>query len=685
MSTGTVAELKATKTKATKRPDIQLLRAFAVTAVVGYHFELPGFSFGFLGVDIFLVVSGYLVGGNLIREMQLSGKIEFKRFFSARIKRLLPAALAVVLFTLALLQITNQLTTREIRHAFWSLLYVQNINLGIEGSSYLDGDLNPSYFVHYWSLSLEEQFYIIAPILLLIIFKSRIGGKVLPILAVVAMASFVFSLMQTLDGEASAHYSILTRAWQFIIGMLVADYLPKKSRGKIFWAIAAVLVLFFIGSVSFFPELAFPAPGALIPSLFAGLFLVAGSSTPFRLPTAPLQKLGVLIGDISYSMYLVHFPLALLFLKWSRDYEGYSIIILGLVTTFFLSFVSKSFFEDPFRFGFSNSGASIRVGIAFVAANFISAFTIYVASNSIFVIESTQDLSKNNPSNGGGRAGETEIEQGHEGVTQRCIGAKSLLDETCSEYLFSSPVRAPQSANEAIPDAKSNGCQIPKNETDKFVTCFYGETNDFKNTIALVGDSHAAQWLPAFDKAGKESATRVKTYLMQSCSFRSSNSETCTEFTNWVHSSLAAPDDEIDRVFISNRISNQVQNNLPRATNAFKEDLLRLNGHTKYVFLIEDTPLGSLDNSDPNLCLIEGQSESCINNRSEVTFENPDEIAVLELGIGVFIETEQLFCREEECYVSIGGLPVYRDDDHITNYYSESTYRFWAEIMGGED
>lgn len=683
MTKGLVSEEKpANKPKTTKRPDIQLLRAFAVIAVVGYHFELPGFTYGFLGVDIFLVVSGYLVGGSLIREIRLSGKIDFKRFFSSRIKRLLPAALAVTLFTVALLQITNQLTTREIRHAFWSLLYVQNINLGIEGSSYLGGDLNPSYFVHYWSLSLEEQFYILAPLLLLIIFRSRLGRRVLAILAVVALASFAFSLMQTLDGEASAYYSILTRAWQFIIGMLIANYLPTKSMSKKLWGLAVVLIWGFVVSITLFPDLAFPSPGALIPSLFAGVFLVAGSATPLRLPFDGLQKLGVLIGDISYSMYLIHFPLALLFLDWSNHNEGSSLIIIGLITTLFLSIVAKSFIEDPFRFEFSNSKMPGTGTLRILFANLLFAAVLIALANSLTAQAAAQQPEEKVKPGGVTEGTEPQEESSMGLAFEDCIGARSLLFDECSEYLYADPVIPPQSANESKSDAYSNGCHLSRIESASYKSCYYGETVDFTKTVALIGDSHATQWLPGLHLAGKSAGVRVKTYLMSGCSLSTSWREGCAGFSSWVHQDVNKFKEEIQAIYISTRISNEgTQDNFESIEEGFSRDLQKLTRTTNEIFLIEDTPLGSVDNSDPNLCLIAQNPMRCSSSKRTRTFPNPYKSAVETTGIGSSINVDALFCVDNRCYSSIGGLPIYRDSHHLTEIYSESSSPFWVEEL----
>jgi peptidoglycan/LPS O-acetylase OafA/YrhL len=185
--------VKSEAPRGRKRQDIQLLRAVSVLAVVGYHFGLAGFDYGFLGVDVFLVISGYLVGGGLLKELKTSGQIEVLRFFTRRIKRLLPASIVVVIATTILLYVTNELTTRDLRHALWSSLYVQNINLSVEDGDYLGKDLLPTYFVHFWSLSLEEQFYVFVPVLLILIARTKLTQRPLLIFSTIGIISLILS------------------------------------------------------------------------------------------------------------------------------------------------------------------------------------------------------------------------------------------------------------------------------------------------------------------------------------------------------------------------------------------------------------------------------------------------------------------------------------------------------------
>lgn len=336
----------------TQRYDIQLLRAFAVIAVVGYHFEISGFELGFLGVDIFLVISGYLVGGMLLREIHKTGRLDLKRFFTRRIKRLLPASLFVVFGTIVFLQVSNQLTVREIWHGIWSSLYVQNLNLSIEGSSYLDQDLPPSFFVHFWLLSVEEQFYVLTPLIILILYSLGIRKNVYFVLALIGVLSFAFSIYLTQVGDASAYYSLASRTWQFLAGMLVAHLVVSRNTARVLWLLAAASTSVFVAGEIFGLETQFPGPGAALPTAVSSLALVAGTGLSLRLPIGLLQSLGVALGNMSYSIYLVHFPISIMFLRCAEEGERLPVIAVGILSTLFLAAISKLFIEDPFRYGY---------------------------------------------------------------------------------------------------------------------------------------------------------------------------------------------------------------------------------------------------------------------------------------------------------------------------------------------
>jgi peptidoglycan/LPS O-acetylase OafA/YrhL len=644
-----------------KRQDIQLLRAVSVIAVVGYHFGLAGFDFGFLGVDVFLVISGYLVGGGLLNELKTSGQIDVRRFFTRRINRLLPASIVVIVLTTLLLYASNALTTRDLRHALWSSLYVQNLNLSFEGGDYLGQDLLPTYFVHFWSLSLEEQFYLFVPIILILIAKTRFTQRPLLIFYAIGVGSLIFSLYQTHIGDASAYFSLSTRAWQFILGMAVANLKLSRTYSLALWVISILGLGVFTALINLNLTILFPAPGAIIPSLITTLALVAGKVSPLKIPISSFQSLGVLLGDLSYSIYLVHFPISII---WSTFPFHLFFVIGGLILTFTLACLLKVFVEDPIRYqGFSRPRFKIT-GVKLLLVNLALALSIIATIQAVGFTSTNQSI------------GSTDITSA---TPEHCLGANAITKDSCEVFISAKPLFAPESANESIPNAYSNGCHIGSSSNPQFKSCDYGTTEGYKTTIALVGDSHATQWLPAFDLAGKASGVRIKTFLMSGCAFGAVIFvDNCKDFSPWVLSSIAEPDNSFSAIYISNRVStSEVQTNSAYLKQSFSQTLESLSTTEAKIFLIGDIPLGSLDDSDPNLCLLTKEPMDCFDLIDEVKWNNPFAEAIQESGVGEHIPLDRLFCMGTKCYKSIGGVPVYRDSHHISVYYSESSVEIW--------
>jgi peptidoglycan/LPS O-acetylase OafA/YrhL len=659
-----------------KRQDIQLLRAVAVLAVVGYHFGLGGFQYGFLGVDIFLVISGYLVGGGLLSEYRTSGRIDVRRFFTHRIKRLLPASIVVVFATTLLLYATNELTTRDLRHALRSSLYVQNINLSFEGGDYLGKDLLPTYFVHFWSLSLEEQFYVFTPIILLLVALTKLKRPLI-IFSAIGIASLALSLYQTSIGDSSAYFSLTTRAWQFILGMVVANLNPSKTYARALWIISILGVGVFTLLINFDLGLLFPAPGAIIPSVITALALVAGKSVPLKIPIAGLQSTGVFIGDLSYSIYLVHFPISLLVASWIGKSENLLFVTGGLILTLAIAFVLKTLVEDPVRFpGFY--GPRFRFGVVKILLS-----NMALALGLVLIIQGFSFAADNQSPDTTYKPAPTAespiATKPPEPTAEYCFGANAMIKDICGAFILTKPVLPPQSANEAVSKAYSNGCHIQFSSRPRFKSCTYGTTKGYKTTIALVGDSHATQWLPAFDVAGKASGVRIKTFLMSECVYGSVLFVTkCKDFAPWVLSSISKPGSGFSAIYISNRVSRpEIKTKSAYLKRSFTKTLESLEKTNIKIFLIGDTPLGTLNHTDPNLCLMKKQPKDCFGLTKDVIWKNPFAEAVLESGVGEYVPVDNLFCIGTKCYKSIGGVPVYRDDDHINVWYSKSTMDIW--------
>src|SRR4051794_2053939 len=302
------------------RADVQGLRGIAVLAVVLYHAGLGFVPGGFVGVDVFFVVSGFLITGLLVREVGTAGRVHFAEFYARRMRRLLPAAALVLLVTAvvsvrALPPLRVHSALLDVRAA---ALYASNYRFAAAGTDYLNADAPPSPVQHYWSLGVEEQFYLIWPALLMVAVvlarrrgRSAMAGGTVALLAVTAI-SFAVSMWLTDADQPWAFFSLPTRAWELSVGGLVA-------LGAAWWrrlpvsvaATAAVAGLGgVLGSVLLIDAGApFPGTVALVPVLSTAAVLVGGSawhrsSSQLLLGAGPLQG----AGRISYTWYLWHWP-----------------------------------------------------------------------------------------------------------------------------------------------------------------------------------------------------------------------------------------------------------------------------------------------------------------------------------------------------------------------------------------
>lgn len=630
--------------------------------VVLYHFQVDGFELGFLGVDVFLVISGYLVGGSLLREVRNHGKLDFGRFITARARRILPAASMTIVLTLAVLMSLNLLTLRDIRQALWSSLYVQNINLQLEGSDYSASDLAQGYFVHFWSLSLEEQFYILCPVFLILSYKL-FRGRVVRVIWVGTLLSLAFSILISFQGDPAAYYSLPSRAWQFGLGILASTANLNRSQAKYFWIASLSALLAMPALLGLFSSLPFPGFGATFPSISAALFLAAGKKMPVKILPRFLEWALVKVGDASYSIYLVHFAISVAVLNNFSAPGNEPQIIGGIVATFVLGFISKKLIEDPFRkprqtWNFGQTASLIGLSLFALPA------ILVVSVNGLIKESDTQNLAL-------------------ESESKDCLGVQSLIIPECRNFLDAPMKINPAVASESLFETYRNKCHNPK-EASEFKTCFYGETEEFSATIALVGDSHATQWLPALDIAGRELGIRVQTYTMGGCAFGYTTRENCERFREWVSESLDQRDQPHDVVMLSAIVhvkDKEDESYFENRRQAFVKSLGFLETLNTKILVIQDNPWGSLDRSDPNLCLLSEEPKVCTNNEDDVVFPSPYEHAVRDTGIGQIIETKSLFCSDSFCRIGAGGIPIYRDFNHVSVQYSQTTSHFWTQKL----
>ncbi|MEV6703587.1 acyltransferase, partial [Streptomyces sp. NPDC051453] len=306
----------ATRSGPAQRPDIQGLRALAVTLVVLGHAGVTRLSGGYVGVDVFFVISGFLITSSLLRELSATDRISIRAFYARRALRLLPASALVVLVTLAgsWLFLSKVRFAEYMSDAFASALYAVNFRLAATGTDYLAEGSPPSPFQHFWSLAVEEQFYLLWPLLLLLGRRLSRRRRALLATPLVALCVVSFGLSVHVTGRSApwAYFGSHTRAWELGAGALVALALLRPPRLPAGVAVAmtwAGLACVIAAALRFDADTPFPGTAAVVPVVGAALVIVGGTSPAWpgarRMLTArPVTWLG----GVSYSWYLWHWP-----------------------------------------------------------------------------------------------------------------------------------------------------------------------------------------------------------------------------------------------------------------------------------------------------------------------------------------------------------------------------------------
>ncbi|OZC83650.1 acyltransferase [Rhodococcus sp. 06-412-2C] len=343
-----------------QRLDIQGLRMVAVLLVIVDHlFGWP--RGGFIGVDVFFVVSGFLITGLLLREYDKTGSISFSGFYRRRIRRIVPIATLVLLVTCAAgtLVFASSRASSITMDALWAFFFASNWRFAIEGTDYFNADAAVSPLQHYWSLSVEEQFYFVWPALMLLmgvlVTRQEWNGNVKRLLSaavmgVVVAASFAWALHDTEANQTWAYFSTFTRVWELGAGALLAigagwiSRVPRSARAPLAWVGLATITA---GAFVISESGAFPAPAAALPVLGAALVIAAGIGGPTPYITPLTNPVSVYVGNISYSLYLWHWPIIVI-LGSIMDVDVYYYVTV-LAATFGLSVASYHFVENPIR------------------------------------------------------------------------------------------------------------------------------------------------------------------------------------------------------------------------------------------------------------------------------------------------------------------------------------------------
>jgi peptidoglycan/LPS O-acetylase OafA/YrhL len=677
------------------RPDIQGLRAVAVSMVVVYHFypsELPG---GFTGVDVFFVISGYLITGHLWRGYARTGKVGLVDFWGRRARRLVPAAALVLTVTWIasrLVEQANQLADTSTQ-ILASALYFQNWRLSSDAVNYLKSDDAATPVQHFWSLSVEEQFYIVWPVLFLlaafatVVFSKRRpdaaraarrarrtrtrGVAVGALTAALVIASLVYSVSETRTNPAAAYFVTTTRMWELGIGGLLAIAPERLTRalarqGWLAWlGLGAVLASAFLINGS----MPFPGAVALLPVLGAAALLASGSSEgrygPWRLTSARLM---VFIGGISYSLYLWHYPVINLYTDWRGKPPGLLTGPLLLALAVLLAWLTKVFVEDKVRlapFVTRHQWRSLSVALAAVVPVTLAA--VYIAGEPA---PFTGTLGPNYP------------------------GAAALTGAVTR--VPAAPVRpTPQAISQPL--YRTAGClvDIPVS-TPK--ACAFGDTANPVLTVALVGDSAAGEWFDALNAIAVQRHWKLVTDLHSSCPWSASlmlNSSNIGNFTacqTWGAAVLHQLITTIrPNVVLTSDYPNMATPSHPvRESQAAVADIgagmarywrqleqagISVTAIRETPDLVEDVPT-CVEKYPSDLAKCDVPVSRAVLRDSPIT-----EAAKLMNGTVGVVDANPLICASKDCAPVVGNILVYSDRHHLTSYYSKSTAPFLTPLL----
>lgn len=674
------------------RPEIQGLRAVAVLLVIAYHLYPDRVTGGYVGVDVFFVLSGYLITSHLLREAQATGGVALGRFWARRIRRLLPASLLVLAVATALtwLYIPTSLWEQTLRQIGASALYVENWALAADAVDYSAAANSPTLVQHYWSLSVEEQFYLLWPLLVLAAVlvarrKARVStaGAVAVALGSVTALSFVYSVVATADDPAHAYFVTPTRAWEFGVGALVALLgHPAWWQGRS----GARLVLGWLGLAAIAgaglmldDDTAFPGWIALVPVLGTAAVVLAGAGTSPMAASVPLSwRPMTFVGDVSYSMYLWHWPLIVV-LPYVTGVDLRTADKAGIfAATVILSWACTRWVEDPVRTSPRLAGAPWR---AFVlgAAGMVAVVGVVGAMQA----DLSRDLRE-------ARAASARAVQEAMANVVPCLGPAALADrEDCGPVWGDGdpPPDVAAAANQNVDlHATFTECMSDLDVVE-VRSCDLGARSGVRRTVAVVGDSHATALLTTFDELGRQRSWRVIGMTRASCPLSDARRtlpdepaeryRLCREGNAQIERRLV-DDPDIDTVFVTAYTSaygweqGAGTDFADPSTDGFRAVWRRLTDAGKQVVVIRDVPAVKDKMSAP-VCLDAHPQDplACAGPRAGVLVPDAQAAAVDGAPSGVrLIDLSDSFCDDDTCHVLVGDVIVYRDFSHLTTEYA---------------
>ncbi len=645
----TSAQVAAPQEAAGFRPDIEGLRAFCVGAVVAFHAfpaMLPG---GFIGVDVFFVISGFLITQLLLREIEATGAIDLWDFWARRIRRILPAATVVLCATAVMALFLSAIDTRLLgRHIIAAALFYYNWRQAGFAVDYLAQDDRDNPLLHYWSLAVEEQFYLVWPLLLAAIawwlrrrashasVISTIGMTV----GILAVLSFAASVYVTTTNAPLAFFSTFTRSWQLLAGAAVAVLAMRKSPRDGFVASGvglACIVVLIASCVLISESVAYPGFAAAAPTLAGALLLYVGAArnawSSALLSAAPLRY----VGRISFSWYLWHWPL-IVFASLAYSEVGMGVALPGsapawaaIAVSFCLAALTYRYVEVPLRFS-PDLKASRKKTYLF------GALLIAIGAGT--------------------------------GLAMKTFGPDAVPIGN-GAFMSRSAIKQDR------PVIYSDRCLLRFADVD-YSSCVYGDESGNK-TVVLFGDSHAGNWFSALNNAAEKLGWRVSVRIKASCRPIEAPQEhgngrdypECDDWRSRVMKELA--DTKPDLVVVSS-----MSNQLPAENEQITFGALAKMAPT---VVMRDTPMLP---ETPGDCLKRtGTPEKCAWNIDGLISRNSypkTEPSQLPAGVSILNLNDRI-CPNGICRAITGGRVLMSDKHHLSDSFSKTLADEFEQLL----
>jgi peptidoglycan/LPS O-acetylase OafA/YrhL len=658
------------------RPDVEGLRGVAIAFALLYHAGhiAPG---GYIGVDIFFVISGFLITGMLVDELRATGTISLTRFYSRRVKRLLP----LVALVLGFVAIGSRFVLPPARQEsvagdiVGAGVYVINWRLVFRSVDYSGMGMQASPVQHFWSLAVEEQFYIVWPALLLLATwwwrrRGRVPGWVLvAVVAAVALASFAYNLHYTNAEAAAAYFSTATRGWELAFGGLLAfaarlTWRPGRWLGSgLAWGGLAALVW---AGAFFNDSTPFPGKAALLPIVATLALILAGSARTASLPIRFLTLSPVRhVGRISYAWYLWHWPVIVFAAALWGDltvWEG----LLAIAVAYIPAVLSHRLVEQPLHYSRTLAAlprATLGLGVALTAISVAAGVGLSTSRPQIPVASASV-----------------------------AVGARALLSGQPMQQSVNALSPPPDKAYGDRGRLRADGCLVPL-KGDRSPPCVYGVPSS-RTTVVLFGDSHAMQYFPALNPIAVRRGWRLVGLTKGGCTpalvrvYQAAFKREYSECDRWRERALERIASERPSMIVVSGLDRyrvldkgravEPEESGPLLEAGFERTLRRLKSTGAKVVVIRDNPHPGQDIPS---CVSQNihHLENCAIDRSKGLDYYPSDERAARAVPGVhLISPVPVLCGKRVCPAVIGNVLVYRNTTHLTATFAR-TLSPWLE------